>query len=69
MAHLEIIPQHSNDDVAVVHPIANIVVESEGESRLSRICLPYRDVCKFCNNGLEAGKISKMLWKMLQELG
>jgi hypothetical protein len=69
MAHLEIIPHHSNDDAAVMHPIANIVVESEGESRLSRIHLPYRDVRKFCNDGLEAGRIPKMLWKMLQELG
>jgi hypothetical protein len=69
MAHLEIIPHLSNDDAAVVHLVANITVESEGESRLSRIHLPYRDVCKFCNDGLEAGKIHKMLWKMLQELG
>jgi hypothetical protein len=69
MAHLEIIPHHSNDDVAAVHPIANIAVESEGESMLSRIYLPYQDVHKFCNDGLEAGKIPKMLWKMLQELG
>jgi hypothetical protein len=44
-------------------------MELEGESRLSRIHLPYRDVCKFCNDGLEAGKIPKILWKMLQELG
>jgi hypothetical protein len=49
--------------------ITNIGVESEGESRLSRIRLPYRDVHKFHNDGLEAGKIPKMLWKMLQELG
>jgi hypothetical protein len=44
-------------------------MESEGESRPSRIRLPYRDVCKFHNDGLEAGKFPKMLWKMLQELG
>jgi hypothetical protein len=69
MDHLEIIPHHSNDDAAAAHAIVNIVVESQGESRLSRIHLPYRDVCKFCNDGLEAGKIPKMLWKMLQELG
>jgi hypothetical protein len=31
--------------------------------------LPYQDVRKFHNDGLEAGKIPKMLWKMLQELG
>jgi hypothetical protein len=69
MAHLKIIPHHSNDDTAVVHPIGNIVVESEGESRLSRIHLPYQDVHKFRNDGLEAKWIPKMLWKMLQELG
>jgi hypothetical protein len=44
-------------------------MESEGESWPSRICLPYRDVRKFQNDGLEAGKIPKMFWKMLQELG
>jgi hypothetical protein len=69
MAHLENIPHHSNDDAAIAHEIANITIESEGESRLSRIRLPYRDVCKFRNDGLEARKIPKMLWKMLQELG
>jgi hypothetical protein len=69
MAHLKIIHHHSNDDAAAAHLIANIVVESEGESRLSRIHLPYRDVHKFRNDGLEAEKIPKILWKMLQELG
>jgi hypothetical protein len=69
MAHLEIIPHHSSGDAVVVHAIANIATELEGESRSSRICLPYRDVHKFRNNGLEAGKIPKMLWKMLEELG
>jgi hypothetical protein len=69
MAHLVIIPHHSNDDIAAVHAMENIATESEGESRPSRICLPYRDVHKFHNDGLEAGKIPKMLWKMLQELG
>jgi hypothetical protein len=68
MVHLDIIP-HANDDVAAVHAMENIVVESEGESRLSRIRLPYRNVRKFHNDGLEAGKIPKMLWKILQELG
>jgi hypothetical protein len=68
MAHLEIIPHHSSGDAAA-HAIANIAMESEGESRPSRIRLPYRDVRKFCNDGLEAEKFPKMLWKMLQELG
>jgi hypothetical protein len=40
-------------------------MDSEGGSRLARIFLPYRDVCKFCNDGLEAGKIPKMLWNIL----
>jgi hypothetical protein len=65
MAHLEIIPHHSNNDAAAMHAIANIAMESEGESRPSRIYLPYRGVRKFCNNGLQAGKIPKMLWKVL----
>jgi hypothetical protein len=69
MAHLDIILHHSNNDAAVAHAIANIATESEGESRLSRIHLPYQDVCKFHNDGLEAEKFPKMLWKMLQELG
>jgi hypothetical protein len=69
VAHVEIIPHHFNDDAAAAHVIANITAESEGESRPSRIHLPYRDVRKFRNDGLEAGKIPKMLWKMLQELG
>jgi hypothetical protein len=68
MAHLEIIPHHSSGDAAAAHAIANIAMESEGESRPSRIRLPYRDVHKLCNDGLEAGKFPKMLWKMLQEL-
>jgi hypothetical protein len=69
MAHLEIIPPHSNNDVVAVHAMENIAMESEGESRPSRIRLPYRDVHKFDNDGLEAGKILNMLWKMMQELG
>jgi hypothetical protein len=69
MAHHEIIPHHSNGAVAVANAIVNIAMESEGESRPSRIRLPYRDVCKFRNDGLEARKIPKILWKMLQELG
>jgi hypothetical protein len=69
MAHREIVSHHSSGDPAAAHVIANIAMESEGESRPSRIRLPYRDVRKFQNDGMEAGKISKMLWKMLQELG
>jgi hypothetical protein len=69
MAHLEIIPHHSNDSAAATHAIANIATESEGESRPSRIRLPHWDVSKFCNDGLEARKFPKMVWKMIQELG
>jgi hypothetical protein len=69
MVHLKIIPHHSNDDVVAVHVMENIAMESEGESRPSRIHLPYRDVHKFHNDGLDVGKIPKMLWKMLHELG
>jgi hypothetical protein len=65
MTHLEIIPHHSNDNAAAAHAIANIIVESKGESRPSRIRLLYQDVRKFHNDGLEARKIPKMLWKML----
>jgi hypothetical protein len=68
MAHLEIIP-HANDDVAAVHAMENIAMESEGESRPLRIRIPYWVIRKFHNDGLEAGKIPKMLRKMLQELG
>jgi hypothetical protein len=69
MAHLEVIPHHFNDDTVAAHAIGNIAIESEGESRPSRIHLPYRDVHKFHNDGLEARKFPKMLRKMLQELG
>jgi hypothetical protein len=69
MAHLEIIPHHSNDDAAAAHAMVNIAMESEGESRSLRIRLSYWDVHKFRNDGLEAGKFPKMLWKILQELG
>jgi hypothetical protein len=61
MGHLEIIPYHSNGDDAVANAIVNIAMESEGESWPSRIHLPYRDVHKFHNDGMEPGKIPKML--------
>jgi hypothetical protein len=40
-----------------------------GGASLSRTRLPYRDVRKFHHDGSNAGKISKMLRKILQELG
>jgi hypothetical protein len=48
-----------------MNAIVNITMESKGESRPTRIRLPYRDVRKFLNDGLEPGKIPKMLWKMM----
>jgi hypothetical protein len=63
MTHFEIIPRHCNSDDAIANVIANIVMESP------RIHLPYWDVHKFWNDGMDAEKIPKMLWKMLQELG
>jgi hypothetical protein len=69
MAHHEIISHHSNSDATAANAIVNIFTESEGESRPSSIHLPYQDVRKFQNDELEAGKIPKMLWKMLKELG
>jgi hypothetical protein len=41
----------------------------QGEASSSSVCLPYQDACKFQHDGSTAGKIPKMLWKMLQELG
>jgi hypothetical protein len=69
MAHQEIISHHSSSNTAAANAIVHIAMESEGKSRPTRIRLPYRDVRKVQNYGLEAGKIPKMLWKMLQELG
>jgi hypothetical protein len=40
-----------------------------GEASLPRTQLPYQDVHKFQHDGSNTGKISKMLWKILQELG
>jgi hypothetical protein len=40
-----------------------------GGASPSRTRLPYKDVRKFQHDGSNAGKISKTLWKILQELG
>jgi hypothetical protein len=69
MAHQEIISHHSSSNTAAANAIVHIAMESEGESRPIRIRFPYRSVRKFRNDGLEAGKIPKMIWKILQELG
>jgi hypothetical protein len=69
MANHEIISHHSSGDTATANAIVNIIMESEVESRPSRIHLAYWDVHKFQNNGLEVGKIPKMLSKMLHAIG
>jgi hypothetical protein len=40
-----------------------------GGASSSRTRLPYKDVRKFQHDRSNAGKISKTLWKILQELG
>jgi hypothetical protein len=69
MAHFQNVPHHTNGDIASAYAIVHMSMESKGESRPSRIRLPYRDVHKFRNDGSEARKIPKMLWDMLQEMG
>jgi hypothetical protein len=69
MTHQETISNHSSGNTVVANVIVHIAMELEGESSPTRIRLPYQDVRKFWNDGLEAGKIPKILWKMLQELG
>jgi hypothetical protein len=44
-------------------------MEQEGETSSSRIHLPYQDVRMFQHDESNTGKIPKMLWMMLQELG
>jgi hypothetical protein len=61
MAHQQIISHHSNGDATAENVIVNIAMESEGESRTSKIRLPYQDVHNFWNDALEAVKIPKML--------
>jgi hypothetical protein len=53
----------------IVHTPIALEMEQEGEASSSWIRPPYQDVCKFHHDGSNAGKIPKMLWKMLQELG
>jgi hypothetical protein len=54
---------------AIVHTLIALGMEQEGEASSSRIHLLYQDARKFQHDGSNAGKIPKMLWKMLQELG
>jgi hypothetical protein len=73
MAHIRTISHCTCGDFpsarAIVHTLIALEMEQEGEASLSMIHLPYRDVCKFQHDGSNVGKIPKMLWKMLQELG
>jgi hypothetical protein len=73
MAHIRTVSHHTRDDLpsarVIVHTPVAPEMEQEGEASLSRIHLLYLDVRKFQHNGNNAGKIPKMLWKMLQELG
>jgi hypothetical protein len=45
----------------IVHTPITSAMDQEGETRSSRIHLPYWDVCKFQHDGSNAGKIPKML--------
>jgi hypothetical protein len=73
MARIRIVSHHTSGDFssarAIVHTPIAPEMEQEGEASSSRIHLPYRDVCKFQHDRSNVGKIPKMLWKMLQELG
>jgi hypothetical protein len=73
MAPIRTISHPSSGDFlsahAIVHTPIALEMEQEGEASPSRIRLSYRDVRKFQHDGSNAGKIPKMLWKMLQELG
>jgi hypothetical protein len=53
----------------IVHTPIAPEMEQEGEASSSRIHLPYQDVHMFQHDESNTGKIPKMLWKMLQELG
>jgi hypothetical protein len=72
MACLRSVTHHTSGDflsarVIVLTPIAPEL--EQGEARSSRIHLPYRYVYKFHHDGSNTGKILRMLWKMMQELG
>jgi hypothetical protein len=53
----------------IVHTLIVLKTDQEGEASSLRIRLPYRDVHKFQHDGSNTGRIPKMLWNMLQELG
>jgi hypothetical protein len=72
MARISVVSHRTSGDFpwarAIVHTPIALEMEQEGEASLSSIHLSYRDIHKF-HYGSNVGKISKMLWKMLQELG
>jgi hypothetical protein len=73
MACIRIVSHRTHSDfpsarVIMLTPIA-LEREQERAGRPSRIRLPYHDIHKFLHDGSNAGKIPKMLYKMLQEFG
>jgi hypothetical protein len=54
---------------AIVHTPIALEMNQEGEVSPSWIHLLDQDVRKFQHDGSNAGKMPKMLWKVLQELG
>jgi hypothetical protein len=73
MARIRIVSHRTRGDFpsahAIVHTPIALEMEQEGEASSLWIHLSYHDVRKFQHDGSNAGKIPKMLWKMLQELG
>jgi hypothetical protein len=73
MARIKTISHRTNGDFpsarVIVHAPIALEMEQEGEVSQSRIRLLYQDVHKFKNDESDAGKVPKMLWEMLQELG
>jgi alanine-alpha-ketoisovalerate/valine-pyruvate aminotransferase len=67
------ISHHTCDDFLLTCAIVNTLIAPKmdlgGEASSSRFHFPDRNVCKFQHAGSNVGKIPKMLWKMLQELG
>jgi hypothetical protein len=73
MARIRTISHRTRGDFpsarVIVHTPIAPEMEQEGQASSSRIHLLYQNVRRFHHNGSNGGKIPKMLWKMLQELG
>jgi hypothetical protein len=73
MAHIRNVSHRICGDFPSAHAIVRTPIapemEQEGEACSWRIHLLYWDVHKLQHGGSNAGKIPKMLWKVLQELG